>query len=234
MVDTEIICTFVGIIGNFISLGLLACAVPTFSKIAMNNSVRGLKLVYHLAMTLSSLFWVLYGMPFIHRGFIPVLTSNGIILATQLAYLTISLVYANDNKQRMYVGAVFLIELVVFGLAIGLVIRQSPTSKTREEVAGVFCIVSYALILVPEALCVVELQKTGSVENVQTRNLVGNMLYRLCWTIYASFKYDVVLGAVNFSGFLFGVFHIKVYDVYYKRYAKSGVEKKLETAEVQV
>ncbi|KAK1368369.1 hypothetical protein POM88_034461 [Heracleum sosnowskyi] len=216
MVDTEIICTFVGIIGNFISLGLLACAVPTFSKIAMNNSVRGLKLVYHLAMTLNSLFWVLYGMPFIHRGFIPVLTSNGIILATQLAYLTISLVYANDNKQRMYVGGVFLIELVVFGLAIGLVITQSPTSKTREELAGV------------------ELEKTGSVENVQTRNLVGNMLYRLCWTIYASFKYDVVLGAVNFSGFVFGVFYIKVYDVYYKRYAKSGVDKKLETAEVQV
>lgn len=234
MVDIEIISTFFGIIGNFISFGVLACEVPTFNKLVKNNSVQGVKPEYHLTLTMSCLFCVLYGMPFIHPGFIPVLTANGIILATQLAYLIIFLFYANDNKQRMYVGGVFLIELVVFSLVIGLVIRRVPTVEMREKVVGLFCFVSTAVVHVPEALYMIEMMKTGSVECVQSRIVVGNTLYGLCWTIYASLKFDNIFWVTNFFGLIWGVLQLKVLDVYYKRYAKSGADKKLETAEVQV
>lgn len=50
----------------------------------------------------------------------------------------------------MYVGGVFLIELVVFSLVIGLVIRLAPTVKTREQVVGIICVVSQTVARMPE------------------------------------------------------------------------------------
>lgn len=234
MVDTEIICTVFGIIGNFISFGLLACAVPIFDKIEKINSVKGIKHEYRLALTMSSLFMVLYGMPLIHPGFIPVLTANGIILATQIAYLIIFLFYANNNKQRMYVGGVFLIELVVFSLVIGLVIRLAPTVETREQVVGIICVVSQTVARMPETLFVYETMRTGNIECIQPGIVVGNTLYCLCWTIYALLKHDGLLLVMNFVGLIWGVIQLKVYDVYYRRYAKSGADKKHDKAEVQL
>ncbi|KAK1404777.1 hypothetical protein POM88_004382 [Heracleum sosnowskyi] len=100
MVDTEIIRTIVGIIGNVISFGLFVLAVPSLYRILKSKSVKGVRPDYHLAMMMSCVFWVFYGMPSIHPRHILVLTAYGIGLARELAYLIIILLYANDNKQR--------------------------------------------------------------------------------------------------------------------------------------
>ncbi|XP_074370541.1 bidirectional sugar transporter SWEET6a-like isoform X2 [Apium graveolens] len=222
MADTEIFRTVLGIIGNVISFGLFVLAVPTFYRILKNKSVKGVRPEYHLAMMMNCFCWALYGMPFINPRSIFVLTAYSIGLAIQLPYLIIILLYVNNNKKRMYIGGAFLIELVVISLAIGSAIRLVPTMESKKKlVEG-------------------EIVTTGSVwsvECVHFGSLLGRTLYALCWTIYAclQFKSDPILLSMNLLGVLWGVFQLKLYDVYNKSSARSGAaDKKLATADVQV
>ncbi|KAK1404786.1 Bidirectional sugar transporter SWEET [Heracleum sosnowskyi] len=224
MVDTEIIRTVVGIIGNVISFGLFVLAVPSLYRILKSKSVKGVRPEYHLAMIMSCVFWVFYGMPSIHPRHILVLTAYGIGLATQLAYLIIILLCANDNKQRMYVGGLFLIELVVISLVIGVVIRLAPTAETRRMLVEVCCIVSAGIVSGTEGVCTADVTKTRSVEYVEYPIVLGKILYALCWAIYALFRgiSDSVLWAMNIGLVLVGVTQL----MYYKSIAKSSAEKK--------
>ncbi|KAK1404772.1 Bidirectional sugar transporter SWEET [Heracleum sosnowskyi] len=238
MVDTEIIGTVVGIIGNVISFGLFVLAVPSLYRILKNKSVKGVRPEYRLAMIMSCVFWVFYGIPSIHPRHIHVTTAYGIGLAIELAYLILILLYADDNKQRMYVGCLFLIELVAISLVIGLVIRLSPTAEIRRKLVELFCLLSGVLVSGAEGLCMGDMIIAKSVEYVEHRIVLGKFLYAICWTIYALLRFDsdVVFLSLNIAGVLWGVLQLKLYDhVYYLSTAKSGADKKLlATAELLV
>nr|WAJ59868.1 SWEET family protein 9 [Heracleum moellendorffii] len=224
MVDTEIIRTVVGIIGNVISFGLFVLAVPSLYRILKSKSVKGVRTEYHLAMMMSCVSWVLYGMPSIHPRHILVLTAYGIGLARELAYLIIILLYANDNKQRMYVGGFFLIELVVISLVIGAVIRLAPTAETRRMLVEACCLASNGMVFGAEGLCMAGVMKTRSVEYVEYPIVLGKILYALCWAIYALFRHisDTVLWAMNIAFVVVGVIQF----IFYKSIAKSSAELK--------
>nr|WAJ59867.1 SWEET family protein 8 [Heracleum moellendorffii] len=224
MVDTEIIRTVVGIIGNVISFGLFVLAVPSLYRILKSKSVKGVRTEYHLAMMMSCVSWVLYGMPSIHPRHILVLTAYGIGLATQLAHLIIILLCANDNKQRMYVGGLFLIELVVISLVIGVVIRLAPTAETRRMLVEVCCMVSGCVVSGTEGVCMLDVTKERSVEYVEFPIVLGKILYALCWTIYALFRFisAAMLWGMNILVVVVGVTQL----MHYKSIAKSSAEKK--------
>lgn len=232
MVDTESIRTVFGIIGNIISFALLACAVPTFYRMIKTNSVEELKPEYNLATTMSCLFWVFYGMPFIHPRSVLVATAYGIVLAIQLAYLFIFLLYANDNKRRMYVGGVFLIELVVVSLVIGSVIGLAHTVDARMKVVGAFCLVSGVAATVPDFMCLAQVTRTKSVEGIPFLNVLISTLYQLCWFLYACLKFDIFLWAVNFYTSFLGIYLLILYGGYYKSTPKSGADRNLATTKV--
>nr|WAJ59866.1 SWEET family protein 7 [Heracleum moellendorffii] len=231
MVDTEIIRTVVGIIGNVISFGLFVLAVPSLYRVLKRKSVKGIRPEYHLAMMMSCVSWVLYGMPSIHPRHILVLTANGIGLATELAYLIIILLYANDNKQRMYVGGFFLIELVVISLIIGVLIRLAPTAETRRMLVETCCFASSGIVSGTEGLFMADVLSTMSVEYVEYPIVLGKILYALCWTIYALVRgiSDTILWAMNIAFVVVGVTQL----MYYKSIAKSSAEKKF-AMQVQV
>ncbi|KAL8131947.1 hypothetical protein AgCh_007740 [Apium graveolens] len=140
----------------------------------------------------------------------------------------------------MYIGGAFLIELVVISLAIGSAIRLVPTMESKKKLVEVLCVLSSVTTYAVEAVCVGEIVTTGSVwsvECVHFGSLLGRTLYALCWTIYAclQFKSDPILLSMNLLGVLWGVFQLKLYDVYNKSSARSGAaDKKLATADVQV
>ncbi|KAK1404790.1 hypothetical protein POM88_004395 [Heracleum sosnowskyi] len=209
MVDTEIIRTVVGIIGNVISFGLFVLAVPSLYRVLKRKSVKGIRPEYHLAMMMSCVSWVFY----------------------ELAYLIIILLYANDNKQRMYVGGFFLIVLVVISLIIGVLIRLAPTAETRRMLVEACCFASSGIVSGTEGLFMADVLMTMSVEYVEYPIVLGKILYALCWTIYALFRgiSDTILWAMNIAFVVVGVTQL----MYYKSIAKSSAEKKF-AMQVQV
>lgn len=240
--------------------------MPTFCRILKNKSVKGLnvKPQYHLAAMMNCLIWVFYGMLFISPGNILVLTAYGIGLAIQLPYLIIILLYANNNKQRMYVGGGFLIELVTCLIIGSLIIRLAPTVETRRLLVELSFVLSAEMVGLAEVSYYTEMIRTKSVESVEIRIVWGKTLYALCWSIYGLLKFDLdsLFVVPQVSGFFWGVLQLVVYDVYYKdaaaksaaksaadknlkvcrivtilyyeRVEKSAADKKLATAEVQV
>lgn len=56
----------------------------------------------YIATVLNCLFWILYGLPVVHPDSTLVVTINGVGLALEAIYLLIFLIYANDNKKRVF------------------------------------------------------------------------------------------------------------------------------------
>ncbi|XP_020970395.1 bidirectional sugar transporter SWEET7b [Arachis ipaensis] len=66
MVNTALVRTVIGIIGNVISFGLFFSPAPTFYRIIKKKSVEEFKPDPYIATVLNCAFWVFYGLPFVH------------------------------------------------------------------------------------------------------------------------------------------------------------------------
>lgn len=77
---------------------------PTFFRIIKNKTVEEFKPDPYIATVLNCLFWIFYGMPFVHPDSILVITINSIGLALELTYLTIFFIFAtSQGRVRIYV-----------------------------------------------------------------------------------------------------------------------------------
>lgn len=215
-----IIGTIFGIIGNFLSFGLFASEVPTFYRAIKSNSVKELEPESYLVMTMNFLFWVLY--------------SYGFGLVTHLAYLIIFLLYAKDNEQRKYIGVVFLIELAVIGLVGGLVVGLTHDVLMRTILVGTFCITCGTAMYCPRAYQAFRVCDEESTDCMPFPAVVTNILNDICWMIYASLRFDFILGLTYLGALMVGVIQLVIHAVYYGSTSKFSDDKKLATAEVQL
>uniref|UniRef100_A0A2N9EDD8 Bidirectional sugar transporter SWEET n=1 Tax=Fagus sylvatica TaxID=28930 RepID=A0A2N9EDD8_FAGSY len=103
MVSAEAARNVVGIIGNVISFGLFLSPLPTFIRIVKMKAVEDFKPDPYIATVLNCMFWVFYGMPFVHPDSLLVVTINGVGLVLELIYLAVFYTYAakqqNGRKQ---------------------------------------------------------------------------------------------------------------------------------------
>lgn len=81
---------------------MCACR-PTFYKIIKKKDVEEFKLDPYIATVLNCLFWIFYGMPFVHPDSILVVTINSVGLVLELIYVSIFFIYArNKGRVRNY------------------------------------------------------------------------------------------------------------------------------------
>ncbi|KAK1390576.1 Bidirectional sugar transporter SWEET [Heracleum sosnowskyi] len=159
---------------------------------------------------MNCLFWVLYGMPFVHPGSILVLTANGIGLAINLGYILIFLLYATDNKRR-----------ALFGLISGLVIGLAHNVLARTAIIGGFGYLFSAMMYFPRIMHWVPVCRKKSVEDLPAFPVVvTSTLNNLCWLIYASIRFDVILWFTYCVGFTVGVVQLILLRVYDKKTSK--------------
>lgn len=71
----------------------------------------------YIATVLNCLFWVFYGMPFVHPDSVLVITINGIGLILELTYLSIFFVYAT-NKGRVCANSINLLSAYSYFLHV--------------------------------------------------------------------------------------------------------------------
>lgn len=92
------LCTF---LNNLFPEAFFCLCRPTFYRIFKKKSVEEFQPVPYLLTMINCLFWVLYGTPLVHPGNILVLIINGFGIVMELFYLSMFLIYAKDNKQRV-------------------------------------------------------------------------------------------------------------------------------------
>ncbi|XP_042434843.1 bidirectional sugar transporter SWEET5-like [Zingiber officinale] len=221
----------IGVIGNIISFGLFLSPMPTFVKIFKKKAVEDFSPIPYLATTLNCMFWIFYGLPFVHPNSILVSTINGIGLAFEVFYLSIFFAYAS-RQGRLKVAMVLIVEIVFTAVVATLVLHFAHTHEKRSFIVGILCII-FGICMYVSPLSVMKLViQTKSVEYMPFTLSLVSFLNGICWTTYSFLPFDINLFIPNGMGALFAFAQLVLYGCYYKSTPKKGSKAEVEMPSV--
>ncbi|GMI70144.1 VEGETATIVE CELL EXPRESSED1 [Hibiscus trionum] len=225
--------TIVGIVGNVISFGLFLSPMPTFFQIYKKKAVEEFQPYPYLGTVMNCIIWIFYGLPFITKDNILVLTINGVGLGIEILYLTVYFVYANDRKKRLRVAQIIGLEAL---LTVGIVLLAIFVFHSRRTlmvgiIADVFNIIMY---LSPLAIAR-KVIKTRSVEYMPFWLSLAAFSNGICWTIYGLLQFDIFILVSNGLGSISGFLQLCLYAYFYfNGDHKTKDQVKKPSAEVQL
>ncbi|XP_038904326.1 bidirectional sugar transporter SWEET5-like [Benincasa hispida] len=213
MISVTVTRNIVGIIGNVISFGLFFSPVTTFYKIIKNKSMQEFKPDPYIATVLNCMFWVFYGMPFVHPDSVLVVTINGVGLFIELAYLTIFVIFA-DNKGRKKVGICLLIEVIFVGIIVAITMLALHGTKNRSLMVGIICDIFNIMMYISPLTIMKKVITTKSVKYMPFPLSLTNFLNGCVWTAYALIKFDPYMLISNGVGAISGFLQLILYGYY--------------------
>ncbi|XP_056176584.1 bidirectional sugar transporter SWEET4-like [Syzygium oleosum] len=197
----------------FISVGLLCN--PMFYRIIKNKSVGEFHMYPYLATVLNCVFWLLYGLPFVHPNSILVVTSYPVGLAIELIYICIFFSYA-PNKGRKKVVYCLCGEVVFIAVVSLVFLLVFQDHKRRILAFGIICDV-FNIIMYSSPLTIMKkVITTKSVEYMPFYLSLANFLNGCVWTAYALIKLDVFILISNGLGALSGAAQLILYGCYFR------------------
>ncbi|CAL5198271.1 unnamed protein product [Lathyrus oleraceus] len=215
MVNTDVIRTVVGIIGNAISFCLFMSPLPTFIKIWKAKSVQDFKPDPYVVTILNCAVWSFYGMPFISESNTLVVTINGFGFFLEIVYTSIFFLYSNGSKRKKILMAI-LAEIVFLVLVIFIVMYFIENQKERRLVVGFICIIFNILMYFSPLTVMRQVIRTKSVKYMPFLLSLANFLNGVIWTTYALLKWDPFIVVPNGLGALSGLAQLILYGVYYR------------------
>ncbi|KAK7364701.1 hypothetical protein VNO80_13442 [Phaseolus coccineus] len=217
MVSASVARNIIGIIGNVISFGLFFSPAPTFYKIIKQKSVEEFKPDPYIATVLNCVFWVFYGMPFVHPNSLLVVTINGVGLVFEFVYLAIFFIYAT-NKGRRKVSLLLLIEAIFFVAVVLITMLVLHGTTRRSLVVGIICDVFNVMMYISPLTIMAKVIKTKSVKYMPFWLSLTNFLNGICWTTYALIHpFDIYVLISNSIGVVSGLVQLLLYGFYYCR-----------------
>ncbi|KAM0979574.1 hypothetical protein ACFX13_015696 [Malus domestica] len=215
MVDTGLVRTIIGIIGNVISLCLFLSPIPTFYRIVKQKAVSDFKPDPYVVTLLNCALWLFYGMPFVHPDSILVITINGIGFVTELAYIFVFLIFS-PGSQRLKVFIALVVEVVFFVIVVFVTMYVFSTTKERSLVVGIICIVFNILMYVSPLTVMGIVIKTKSVKYMPFYLSLANFFNGVIWLVYSLLKLDINILIPNGLGTISGALQLILYAAFYK------------------
>ncbi|KAG2710367.1 hypothetical protein I3760_04G023700 [Carya illinoinensis] len=217
MVSADFARNVVGIIGNVISFGLFLSPVPTFYRIIKKKAVEDFSPVPYIATVLNCLFWIFYGMPFVHPDSLLVVTINSVGLALELIYLAIFYAYAagqKNGRKKVLIGLAGEVVFVV--LIVVITMLALHTHKNRSMMVGIICDIFNIIMYVSPLTIMKQVITTKSVKYMPFSLSLANFLNGCVWTAYALIKFDIYILVSNGIGAVSGAAQLILYAVYYR------------------
>jgi solute carrier family 50 protein (sugar transporter) len=215
MVDTGMIRTVIGIIGNVVSFFLFASPMPTFYKIWKKGAVEEFSPIPYLASIMNCLLWVFYGLPIVHPNSILVVTINGVGLFLEVIYISMYFYYAPNNKRLKVVGLLAL-ELAFFAVVVVVTLTCLHTHEGRSKVVGILCVIFGVCMYMSPLTIMFEVIRTKSVKYMPFFLSLTNFLNGVIWVAYALLRFDPYILIGNGLGALGGAVQLILYACYYK------------------
>ncbi|XP_022935214.1 bidirectional sugar transporter SWEET5-like [Cucurbita moschata] len=213
MVSADLARFIVGVIGNVISFGLFLSPLPTFYQIIKKKSVEEFKPDPYIATVLNCMFWVFYGMPFVHPDSMLVITINSVGLVLEMIYLTIFFIFA-DYRGRTKVCISILIELIFVSIVIHITTLALHGTKNRSLLVGIVCDIFNVLMYVSPLTIMKKVIQTRSVKYMPFTLSLANFFNGCIWTSYALIKFDIYILICNSIGVVSGVLQLFIYAYY--------------------
>ncbi|XP_044484057.1 bidirectional sugar transporter SWEET6b-like [Mangifera indica] len=206
----------VGIIGNVISFGLFLSPAPTFWHIIKRKSVEEFQPYAYIATCLNCMFWILYGLPFVHPDSILVITINSVGLAMELLYLAIFCLHDRQKKAMRKVAIGLTGEVVFVAVVATITILAFHTHSSRSFFVGIICVVFSIMMYASPLTIVRKVIKTKSVEFMPFYLSLAGFVNGCIWSAYALFKLDYFLLISNGLGSILGLVQLIIYGIYYR------------------
>ncbi|KAH9720147.1 Bidirectional sugar transporter SWEET5 [Citrus sinensis] len=215
MVETGLIRTVVGIIGNVISLGLFLSPIPTMAAIMRQKSVENFKPDPYIATVLNCFVWTFYGLPFVHPDSTLVVTINGAGAAIELFYVLIFVIFSSWGKRRKIFVAL-VVEVVFMAILIFVTLYFLHTTDDRTTVVGIIAVV-FNIVMYAAPLTVMKMViSTKSVKYMPLALAIGNAANGAVWVVYACLRFDPYVLIPNGLGTLSGILQLTLYAIFYK------------------
>ncbi|CAL1373641.1 unnamed protein product [Linum trigynum] len=216
----------IGIIGNVISFGLFLSPLPTFVQIWKKRSVEQFKPDPYLTSAVNCMAWVVYGLPMINPNGLLVLTTNGVGTFISFIYIAIFVLYSSDNKKRVKILTILLVEICFIVLLLLLVVFLVPTVSKRTLIVGVvavvLCVINYGAPLSVLKMVI----ETRSVEYMPFFLSLACFANGAIWTAYALIRIEIFLVIPNGSGALLGLVQLILYATFYKSTQRQIAERR--------
>ncbi|GLT38052.1 hypothetical protein SLA2020_123230 [Shorea laevis] len=230
MVSVAIARNVVGVIGNIFSLFLFLSPLPTFIRICKKGAVEQYSATPYLTTLINCMFWVLYGMPWVHPNSTLILTINVAGTLIELVFLTLFLIYS-DKKKRAKVAPVVVGEVIIVVVLTVLVLTLLHTIHRRSMVVGIICVI-FCSMTYASPLSVMKLViRTKSVEYMPVSLSLATFANCVTWTCYAFLPYDPFALIPSLLGIAFSVSQLILYATYYKSTKRQmeAAQKEAET-----
>ncbi|KZV32130.1 hypothetical protein F511_29492 [Dorcoceras hygrometricum] len=207
---------------------------PTFKRIWQKKSTEEFHPYPYLLCVLNCLFWVFYGLPFVHPDSTLVITINGIGLVLELIYLTIFFTYTGKKNRKIIIG--FLLgEVALVGVIATITLLCFHTTTKRSLFVGVICVIAGVLMYGSPLSIIKKVIQTKSVEFLPFWLCLAGFTNGIVWFTYANLKsFDMFIATGNGIGALLGFVQLTVYT-FYKFYGKPTAQNDVKPAgEVQL
>ncbi|CAL9751091.1 unnamed protein product [Musa acuminata subsp. burmannicoides] len=222
VVSADTIRTAVGIMGNATALVLFFSPAPTFCRIWKSRSVEQFPATPYLATLLNCMMWVLYGLPMVHPHSTLVLTINGSGLVIELIYVLVFL-GCSHGDQRLRVLLVLLLEIAFVGAVGALILTLVHSHERRSLIAGVLCVIFGAGMYAAPLAAMRQVIRTRSVEFMPLPLSLASFVNGLCWTTYATIRFDLFITIPNGLGVAFAVAQLALHAVYHGSTARQKI-----------
>ncbi|KAI3474874.1 hypothetical protein Pfo_030185 [Paulownia fortunei] len=210
----------IGIIGNIISALLFLSPSPTFRRIWKRKSTEEFHPYPYLACAMNCMFWIFYGLPFVHPDSVLVITINTVGLILELGIIVLFL-----SAEAMLLAVVAAVTLLCF-----------HTHAKRSMFVGIICVV-FGIIMYGSPLSILrKVIKTKSAEFLPFWLCLAGFSNGVVWFIYANLKsFDPYIATGNGVGGLLGFVQLCVYRYYtWKAKSRGQVENDVKPGEVQL
>ncbi|KAI3452414.1 hypothetical protein Pfo_009079 [Paulownia fortunei] len=184
---------------------------------------------------MNCMFWVFYGLPFVHPDSVLVVTINTVGLILELVYLTIFFCYTT-KKNRGIIVLFLLAEAMLLAVVAAITLLCFHTHATRSMFVGIICVV-FGIIMYGSPLSILrKVIKTESAEFLPFWLCLAGFSNGVVWFIYANLKsFDPYIATGNGVGGLLGFVQLCVYRYYtWKAKRRGQVENDVKPGEVQL
>ncbi|KAL0419976.1 UNVERIFIED_CONTAM: Bidirectional sugar transporter NEC1 [Sesamum radiatum] len=203
-----------GILGNIVSFLVYLAPVPTFYRIWKKKSTEGFQAIPYSVALFSAMLYLYYA--FLKKNSIILITINTIGCATEIAYLTMYMIYATKVSRVSTTRLLFLFNVSLLGVVIGATYLLARGHQRVTAVGWICAAFSVSVFAAPLAI-IRRVIRTKSVEFMPFYLSLFLTICAVVWFFYGFLIKDYFIAGPNILGFIFGIMQMTLYVVYKDR-----------------
>ncbi|KAJ7550828.1 hypothetical protein O6H91_07G120300 [Diphasiastrum complanatum] len=177
-----------GVLGNLTATAFFISPMSTFVIICRKRDTQSFSGVSYLASMFNCILWVWYGMPFITKNNILLLSINALGATLESVYISLFITFA-PRKEKLKALSTVLLELMLFSVIATLSLLIIPPTKKELFVGSISAVITTLMYAAPLSIMRMVIE-TKSVEFMPFWPSFLVIINSTIWLFYGLFGRD--------------------------------------------